>query len=374
LPAVTDEDEPWKDKQDEVKYVPLQPREGDLAIYLQSTAHEIIFKNERYVIVPHNSILMVIRDEGLFEAKREGAWRVASLPSPDGIQTCTTPQDCPCPSLCHGSLPEYSIYDIPRLYSKKAKDLKSRGILSIRDIPDGYSFSSTQSRHIAAVKSGEPFIDTAAIANELSTLKYPLSFLDYETYSPAVPLYDGYKPYQHIVFQYSLHIVESPESKPEHIELLLTGEGDPGIKLAEHLSKHVPDSGTIIVWNRPFEAGRNRAMAERYPAYRDALLNMNARMYDLMKIFSRGLYIHPDFHGSASIKNVLPVLVPEFGQNYTDLNVSSGDEAMLAWADLVSGQVPDEQVQHLRNDLLAYCKLDTLAMVKIWKTLRDEAM
>ena len=67
IPAVTDEDEPWKDKQDEVKYVPLQPREGDLAIYLQSTAHEIIFKNERYVIVPHNSILMVIRDEGLFE-------------------------------------------------------------------------------------------------------------------------------------------------------------------------------------------------------------------------------------------------------------------------------------------------------------------
>ncbi|MGM0531376.1 MAG: co-chaperone GroES [Bacteroidota bacterium] len=67
IPAVTDEDEPWKDKQDEVKYVPLQPREGDLAVYLQSAAHEIIFKNERYVIVPHNSILMVIRDEGLFE-------------------------------------------------------------------------------------------------------------------------------------------------------------------------------------------------------------------------------------------------------------------------------------------------------------------
>ena len=67
IPAVTDEDEPWKDKLEEVKYVPLQPKEGDLAIYLQSTAHEIIFKNERYVIVPHNSILMVIRDEGLFE-------------------------------------------------------------------------------------------------------------------------------------------------------------------------------------------------------------------------------------------------------------------------------------------------------------------
>ena len=307
-------------------------------------------------------------------AKRREAWRVASLPSPEEIQTCTKPQDCPCPSLCHGGLPKYPIYIIPRLYSKKARDLKSRGILSIHDIPDGYPLSSRQDRQVEAVKSGGPFIDTPAIVDELSKLQYPLSFLDYETYSPAVPLYDGYKPYQHIVFQYSLHLVESPESKPEHIELLLTGEGDPGIKLAEHLSKRIPDTGSVIVWNKPFEAGRNRAMAERYPMHRNALLNMNSRMYDLMKIFSRGLYIHPDFHGSASIKNVLPVLVPEFGQNYTDLNVSSGDEAMLAWADLVSGQVPDEQVQYLRNDLLAYCILDTLAMVKIWETLRKEVM
>ncbi|MFO7944537.1 MAG: DUF2779 domain-containing protein [Anaerolineales bacterium] len=307
-------------------------------------------------------------------AKREEAWRVASLPFPEGIQTCTKPQDCPCPSLCHGGLPEYPIYDIPRLYSTKAKELKSRGILSIHDIPDGYPLSSRQDRQVEAVKSGDPFIDTPAIVDELSKLQYPLSFLDYETYSPAVPLYDGYKPYQHIVFQYSLHIVESPESKLEHIELLLMGEGDPGMKLAEHLSKHAPDSGSVIVWNKPFEVGRNRAMAERYLAHRDVLLNLNSRMYDLMKIFSRGLYIHPDFHGSASIKNVLPVLVPEFGQNYTELNISSGDEAMLAWADLVSGQVPDEQVQHLRNDLLAYCKLDTLAMVKIWETLREEVM
>ncbi len=305
--------------------------------------------------------------------KREEAWRVASLPTPEGIQTCTKQQNCPCPALCHGDLPAYPIYDIPRLYSDKANDLKSRGILSIHNIPDGYSLSSRQDRQVAAVKSGEPFIDTPAIIDGLSKLSYPLSFLDYETYSPAVPLYDGYKPYQHIVFQYSLHVIESPESKPEHRELLLTDEGDPGIKLAEYLSSHIPRKGAVIVWNKPFEAGRNSAMAERYPAYSDVLVDINSRLYDLMKIFSKGLYIHPDFHGSASIKNVLPVLVPKFGQNYAELNVSSGDEAMLAWAEIVLGQIPAEQVQHLRKDLLAYCKLDTLAMIKILEALREVA-
>ncbi len=66
IPAVTDSDEPWKDKSDEVKYVPLQPKEGDLAVYLQKSGYEIEFNNEKYVIIPHSAILLLIRDESLF--------------------------------------------------------------------------------------------------------------------------------------------------------------------------------------------------------------------------------------------------------------------------------------------------------------------
>jgi hypothetical protein len=120
--------------------------------------------------------------------------------------------------------------------------------------------------------------------------------------------------------------------------------------------------------------GRNKEMADQYPEHRDFLLNINARIYDLKEIFSKGLYIHPDFHGSASIKNVLPVLVPEFDQNYAELHISQGEEAMLAWADIMAGNVPREQVTKLRKDLLSYCELDTLAMVKIWQALREEVL
>jgi len=66
IPAVSDADEPWKSKSDEVKYVPLQPKEGDLAVYLQKSGYEIEFNNEKYVIIPHSAILLLIRDEALF--------------------------------------------------------------------------------------------------------------------------------------------------------------------------------------------------------------------------------------------------------------------------------------------------------------------
>ena len=67
IPAIQEADEPWKDRAEEVKYVPLQPKTGDLAIYLQNSGYEIEFKNERYVIVPHSAILLLIRDSSLFD-------------------------------------------------------------------------------------------------------------------------------------------------------------------------------------------------------------------------------------------------------------------------------------------------------------------
>jgi chaperonin GroES len=67
IPVINETDEPWKNKSDDVRYVPLQAKEGDLAIFLQKSAYEIEFNKEKYLIVPHSAILLLIRDEGLFE-------------------------------------------------------------------------------------------------------------------------------------------------------------------------------------------------------------------------------------------------------------------------------------------------------------------
>ena len=67
IPLAVEDDEPWKREEDKVKYVPLQVKEGDLAVFLQNGAFEIQYQNEKYFIVPQSSILMIEREEDLFE-------------------------------------------------------------------------------------------------------------------------------------------------------------------------------------------------------------------------------------------------------------------------------------------------------------------
>ena len=209
----------------------------------------------------------------------------------------------------------------------------------------------------------------------MARLEYPLHFLDYETFNPGIPVYNGYRPFQHMVFQYSLHIFDTPKSKPEHFEFIVTDPIDPGKKLVEDLAVKVREKGSVVVWNKTFEVERNKDMAEMYPQYRSILLNINERIFDLMEIFSKGYYIHRDFHGSSSIKKVLPVLAKDYELRYTDLPIPKGDEAMMAWLEIMSGVFSDQVAETVKQALLHYCKLDTMAMVKNWealKTLRNK--
>ena len=303
--------------------------------------------------------------------EREFALAISEQVDPAGISTCYHPRSCPSPALCHGELPDYSIYNLPRLGARRAQDLRSQGVTSIREIPPGYDLTEKQELHLQSVISGEPLINQIALRNELEALQFPLYFLDYETYAPGIPLFPGYKPYEHLVFQYSLHRIEAPGAEPTHEELLLTEKGDPGQELARDLLEKIGDQGSVLVWNKGFEMGKNKEMAERYPAYRNGLLGVNERVYDLMTIFSNGYYVHPDFGGSASLKAVLPVVIPEFKNAYEDLPISGGEQAMLVWADIQAGKIPEGKIPQIREELLAYCKLDTLAMVEIHHALRS---
>jgi hypothetical protein len=237
------------------------------------------------------------------------------------------------------------------------------------EIPEEYPLSDRQRMEVRLQKSGKPLIDFVSIKKELSKLRYPLYFLDYETYSSGVPFLNGYKPYQHVVFQYSLYMVPHAGGEAEHYEYLVTEIRDPGVNLLTHLAKHLGGEGSVIVWNKTFETGRNSEMAERYPEFRSWLGGVNSRIYDLMDVFEKGYYVHPDFRGSVSIKSVLPVLVQENPSSYATLPISKGRQAMIAWSQMVNGKLSREEVEETRQNLLRYCKLDTEAMLKIWKAL-----
>lgn len=322
-----------------------------------------------FTLLNMNDEIEKLRNE--VAAARKEAWKIAESDTPEGISECMKPKDCPCPKLCHPELPEFSIFELARLHKNKLRELKGSGVLAIQDIPDDFPLTERQQKQAAVVKVGKPLINYSVIKAELGKLEYPLYFLDYETFNPGEPWYEGYKPHQHMVFQYSLHTVASYGTKPEHFEFLSTDAVDPGIKIVEHLSRHIGETGSVIVWNKPFEAGKNREMAERYPDYREALENINDRIFDLMEIFSKGYFIHPDFHGSASIKKVFPVLVQDNDLNYEELSISKGDAAMMAWKEIMTGETAQKDIPKTRQDLLRYCEQDSIAMVMVWEVLEN---
>jgi hypothetical protein len=300
----------------------------------------------------------------------EAALELINSKSTDGFEACRKPSACICPSLCHPNLPKYSIYELSRLHKNKARQLRTEGIFAIKDIDPDFKLSDRQSLQRQAVLEKKAQVNQVEISSHIGQLEYPLAFLDYETLGFAIPIIQGYKPQQSMVFQYSLHIKETAEADVKHIEYLVTEKGDPSRMVADHLGANLPKKGSVIVWNKGFEGGRNTEMGIMFPDLTEFFNQVNVRLYDLMEIFSKSYYVHHDFQGSASLKKVLPVLLPELGGKYEEINVSEGSEAMLAWESMMWGNITGEQKQRLIDELLEYCELDTFAMVEILRWLK----
>jgi hypothetical protein len=270
----------------------------------------------------------------------------------------------------HPKVPEYSIHDLSRIGNSKKKLLRlvNDEIYSFEDIPDDVELSDNQKNQIEAHRTGRPIIDKEGIATELASLKFPLYFFDYETYAPAIPMFDGYQAYDHIPFQFSLHILRGPDVELEQVEFLQMTCADSSEEVARLLEKHVEQSGTVIVWHAPFEKSVNKEIARRTPELRIIMERINTQIYDLKEVFAKQYYVHPDFRGRVSIKKVLPAIVPEL--KYTDLEVQEGTQAMGAWWEMVASGTEPERKEELATALKRYCGMDTYAMYAIWQHLR----
>ena len=324
-----------------------------------------IYLTELFISENVNEYVKKYKEEVIQE--RYNAYLISKMKEGKDIPNCIKPKDCPCISLCHPQLPEYSIYDINNLTrsEKKIRELESMNIFDIKDVPKDFEFTSKQRFQVNVAQSMNTYINNEDINERFNQLIYPLYFLDYETYGPAIPIFDGYRPFNHIVFQYSLHVKRRKDSELEHYEYLHNQKTDPIPTLLSSLKNLLQDSGSIVVWNKTFEATRNKDMGEIYPEFKDFTDIMNERMFDLMRIFQDQLYDDPLFKGSYSIKNVLPVLVDNL--NYKGMDIGEGATAMVSWYDMVFNDGKD-----IRNELLQYCKLDTLAMVRVFEELEKK--
>ena len=215
--------------------------------------------------------------------------------------------------------------------------------------------------------NAQPEINKPLIKQFLDNLQYPLYFLDYETMMGLVPYFDGQRPYQQVPFQYSLHILDSPDAELRQTEYLHEQNSDPMKPLAEQLIGDISTNGSVIVWNQSFEMSRNREIGEAYPEFADVMQAINNRVVDLMVPFKQKLYDDPRFDGSASIKKVLPVVVPSL--SYKELGIQDGGTAQRDWMQAVLDGTRADDKDKILADLREYCGLDTLAMVEIWRVL-----
>jgi hypothetical protein len=286
---------------------------------------------------------------------------------------CNNPYICPIKSKCWDFMPENHIFN---LYGNKdrAADLYEKGILSIDDIPGGYDLSIKQKiqRDCAATK--KPFVEKEKISDFLNSLRRPLYFFDFETYSTAIPIYNHTKPFQRIPFQYSIHMLESLEDKPVHYDFLASCNQDPRIELLKNLKKHLVKSGSIIVYYEFFEKGVLRELAEDFPEYGEWIETLFPRIVDLYRPFGNFYYYNSFQRGSASVKNVLPAMT---SYSYSKMDIADGLSASAYFLYAcghysAGGKQPSRvEIKKIRKDLVLYCRMDTGGMIHILRGLKE---
>lgn len=295
----------------------------------------------------------------------------ANPPQIDIDSHCDNPYSCDFKGVCWSGVPdENSVFEISRLDSRTKFALYHSGIARFSDIKDFSAFSASQILQIKCALDNAVHIDKSAIKAFLATIRYPVYHLDFETFMEAVPSYDSQCPYMQVPFQYSLHIDYG--DRFEHREFLADTQGDPRVALVESLVRDIPRGAFILAYNASFEKGVMKRLALTFPQYAEILEHFCENTADLMTPFAQKAYYHPAMRGSYSIKAVLPALMPEMEQAYKDLElVHNGGEAMEAFPALKAMDRANRWAY--RRALLEYCKLDTLAMVKVLGKLREVA-
>ncbi len=296
--------------------------------------------------------------------------QLAALPPPP----CTCiykgrSSQCTTFAYINPDVPDYSVHDLTRIGAspKKLKSLVDSGILSVTEVPADFDLSVPQRHQVEAAQRRRPYVDLAPLEAFLNEIRYPIAFLDYETFPCALPRFVGYSPFNHVPFQFSMHVVTEPGGEPIHHEFLYTDTDCPDRPFIDALKRAIPAEGTVIVWNKPFERGINAKLAERQPHELAFLENVNGRVVDLMDVFTEQMVVHPGFRGKTSIKWVLPALVPRL--SYKGLAIQEGATASETWNKIVTGELEPEQASEAARNLLAYCGLDSLAMLEIWRAL-----
>lgn len=322
-----------------------------------------------------------LTDEALGRSPEVRQWIAAAQvlaaqpeePSTGTGRHCSEPFECGFLPHCRSGelVAEHPVEWLPRIQAAALKQHLAQGaVIDMSQVPDDL-LNERQRRVKHCTLEQRTYFDGTGAAQSLADWPLPGLFLDFETIKFVVPIWAGTRPYQQIPFQFSLHLLGADGELAHTAFLDLSGE-DPSLRFAEALLQACAPAGPIFVYNKGFEGARIRELAERYPKYQQGLLALVPRLVDLLPIAEQHFY-HPSQQGSWSIKKVLPAMAPEL--RYGDLEgVQDGNAAMDAYLEAIDPRTLAERKAEIEGQLLAYCRLDTFAMIRVWSVLsgRDD--
>jgi len=284
-----------------------------------------------------------------------------SPPKIDIGPQCSAPYECDFSGHCWQHIPEDSVFDLAGNGVNKF-ELYREGIIALKDVPLE-RLKGKQRQQAEATRARKVIVAREPLKAFLDQLWYPLCYLDFETFSMAVPPYDGLKPYQHVTFQYSLHYLKRRNGKLYHREYLAEPGIDPRKGLIEQLLADIPEDACVLAYHKSFEIGRLKELAAHFPRHKKKIEKIIDNTLDLEDPFRQRAIYSWKQKGSSSIKKVLPAFVK--GMSYEGMAIGNGGEAMEAYHEMCDLSDKPEELARLRQGLLEYCRQDTLAMVEL---------
>ncbi|MDX1957780.1 MAG: DUF2779 domain-containing protein [Leptospiraceae bacterium] len=289
-----------------------------------------------------------------------------SRPSPTKDHSCSLLKECRSRNHCYKEFNKGNIHQL-RESSELAKKLLHSGINKIEDITNTIELTSQQKIQIEAHKSKQPQVKISNIEAFLRKIRYPIHFLDFETINPTIPIYPNTSPFEHIPFLYSLHILYE-NGDLSHMTYIEKSDSDPRIIILKNLKDQIESNGTILCYNDMIERGCLRSSVKIFSDYQEWFTGINTRFEDISKPFKNLDYYHPLQKGSASLKSIVKPLI---SFDYSKLKIQGGANANLEYLKLKLGKIEAERKDNLLIDLVEYCTMDTLVLVKIFQRLKE---
>ena len=347
---------------------------------IEISRYEVWFINSKSesaetLFTKHDATEHVLKSQSRFNELLSGAQATLLLkeePANPVGQHCSKPYTCKFWDYCSKKVNQGpdSVLNLPA-FPAKWKALE-KGIDSINhaEFDKNYRYSEVNPLVAQSIKDNKLVMDQTKINETLSTWKFPLNLFDFETIMGAMPLLDGQKPFQQMVFQFSNHILQA-DMTVTHEEYLHRDRSNPDQSAIKAILSTLDNGGSIVVYNKSFEMTRVRELAKRHPEHAEALTALLERFVDLLDVIRDNVY-HPEFLGSYSLKVVSPTLLgKEFG--YTDSLIANGGEIAQYYTEMLT-TTDAERKAVIDSALRLYCKYDSVNTLVLFLWLKDQSI